>query len=245
MPFFIISILVQLCLVIHIVKTGRNTTWIWVIVMLPLVGSLAYLILEVVPDLTNSRSGKQARTSVEKLVSPNKNLNEALRNFDESDTVENSARLAEECMNKGMFEEARELFNKCLTGIHATEPDLLHGRARCDFELKEFSSARETLDTLIEKNPEYKNQEAHLLYARTLENLGDDALARHEYETLHSYSSGPLASFYYAKFLKAHNEPDKAIQIFSDIVKKSRSAGRHYNDLYKDYIHQAKAEVRA
>ena len=36
MPLFILSILLQIALVVHIVRTGRNTTWIWIVVMLPL-----------------------------------------------------------------------------------------------------------------------------------------------------------------------------------------------------------------
>ena len=59
MPLIILSVLIQLALVIHIIKTGRGTNWIWVIVMLPLVGSLAYFILVIIPDLTNSRGGRR------------------------------------------------------------------------------------------------------------------------------------------------------------------------------------------
>ncbi|MCP4492054.1 MAG: hypothetical protein GY820_32825 [Gammaproteobacteria bacterium] len=81
-------------------------------------------------------------------------------------------------------------------------------------------------------NPEYKDQHAHLLYARTLENIGDDISAGHEYETLHGYFSGPTASFYFAKFLKSNNEIEKANRIFSTIVEKAKASGHHYNDLY-------------
>ena len=49
MPLFILSILIQVALVIHIVKTGRSTTWIWIVVMLPVAGSIAYFVLEGLP----------------------------------------------------------------------------------------------------------------------------------------------------------------------------------------------------
>ena len=47
-PF--LSILVQAGLIVHVIKTGRNMLWIWAIALLPLVGSLAYVAVEVLPD---------------------------------------------------------------------------------------------------------------------------------------------------------------------------------------------------
>jgi hypothetical protein len=49
MLFYILPILIQVGLVVHVIKTGRNTIWIWVLVLLPGVGSLAYLVVEVLP----------------------------------------------------------------------------------------------------------------------------------------------------------------------------------------------------
>ncbi len=57
MPILILSAILQVALVVHIIKTGRSTTWIWIVVMLPLAGSIAYLLLEVLPDLM---AGRQA-----------------------------------------------------------------------------------------------------------------------------------------------------------------------------------------
>jgi hypothetical protein len=39
----------QLLLIIHVIKTGRNTLWIFLLIFVPLVGGLAYLIVEVLP----------------------------------------------------------------------------------------------------------------------------------------------------------------------------------------------------
>ncbi len=243
MPFLILSILLQACLVIHIVKTGRSTTWIWVVVMLPLAGAIAYVSLEVVPDMANSRSGKHAGRKIQSILNPNKDINEAAKNYAVTDTVQNSMRLAEECLNKRMYLEARELYRRCLNGVHSTDPDLMFGLARCDFETGNFPNVRETLDKLIESNPDYRNQNAHLLYARSLENLGDNISAQHEYETLHKYFNGPEANYYFAMFLKSQNQDIKAKTLFSEIVEKSKMSGRHYNYLYREFIRGAKKEL--
>ena len=74
MPLFILSIIMQVALVLHIVKTGRNTTWIWIVVMLPLAGSIAYLVVELLPDFFGSRAGRNATRSIPKVVNPNREL---------------------------------------------------------------------------------------------------------------------------------------------------------------------------
>ncbi|GLQ31089.1 PLDc N-terminal domain-containing protein [Litoribrevibacter albus] len=243
MPIFILSILIQVCFVIHVVKTGRSTTWIWIIVMLPLAGSIAYFILEVYPELASSRTGRKAGNKVQSVLNPNKDLNEAAKNYSIAPTVHNTIALAEECLEKGMFQQAKDLYSKGLTGVHQSDPELLFGIAKADFGLKSYTDVKETLDKLIDSNPDYKNQDAHLLYARALEQLKDAISARHEYEALHQYYTGPEATFYYALFLKSQGEKDKAKELLSGILQKAKQSGRYFNDLYKDLIRQAKDEL--
>ena len=45
-----LSVLLQIILVVHAIKTGRPYWWIWLILFFPFVGSGAYLLIEVAPD---------------------------------------------------------------------------------------------------------------------------------------------------------------------------------------------------
>ena len=58
--FFILSILIQVILIIHVIKTGRNTIWIWVLALLSYAGIIAYVAAELLPDLLGSRSARRA-----------------------------------------------------------------------------------------------------------------------------------------------------------------------------------------
>ena len=241
MPLFILSILFQVAFVLHVLKTGRNTTWIWIIVMLPMAGAIAYFILEVFPDLSQSRAGKNAGRKVQSIINPNKQLNSAVQQLAISGSVENTLRLAQECYHKGLFSEAKELYQKCLTGPHADDPHLLFGLAQANFALGQFNDVKAGLDKLIELNPSYKNPDAHLLYARALEALEETTAAQHEYETLHSYYPGPDASFYYGKFLQAQNQRDNAQAVFQHVLTKAQNSGKHYQTMHKEVLKQVKA----
>ena len=58
--------LLQLLCIIHVLKTGRNTSWIWLIIFLPYVGGLAYLVVEVLPTL--GRGGRRAIAATRDIV---------------------------------------------------------------------------------------------------------------------------------------------------------------------------------
>ena len=243
MPFYIISIILQVALVLHIIKTGRSKTWIWIVVMLPLAGSVAYLIVEVLPGLTGSRTGRQAKSKITNIINPNKNINQAAHNYTIVDSVENSIMLAEECINKNMLEEAKQIYQQGLQGANKYEPLLMHGLAKTEFELTNFSSAKTVLDQLIEKNPDYKNPDAHLLYAKTLETLNEIDLALLEYETLNDYYPGPQATYRYAMLLKQKGHARQAKELIKEIVHAASITGKHYNKLYKEWVNKAKNEL--
>ena len=243
MPLIIISLLIQVALVMHIVKTGRNTTWIWIVSLLPVAGAIAYLLIELLPAIGQSQTGRKTKTKITEAINPNREIRQAAKDYSRTETTEYALKLAEECHNKGLHEEAKSLYEKSLQGIHRHDPLLLVGLAHCEFELKNYAAVKTTLDELISANPDYKNQHAHLLYARALEKLHQHEQAQHEYETLHSYFTGPDATYYFAKFLQQQHQYERAEKLFKTIVTKASDANSHYRQQHKTIIAKAKAEL--
>jgi len=243
MPLYILMLIVEVALVVHVVKTGRNTIWIWVLILLPMVGILAYLLVEILPELVQGRTGRRLRKNLQEVVNPNKTINEASLNYAVADTVENTIRLAEECLTKGKYDEAKPLFEKALKGIHEDDPDFMFGLARAEFGLQNYAETKSVLDQFIEKNPNYKNVHAHLLYARAVEEVGDTEAALKEYEVLDGYYPGPEASYRYASLLKQQGENSKAREVLENILNTAKISGRHYNTIHKEWIAKAKSEL--
>lgn len=243
MPFVGLMLLLQIALVIHVLKTGRDTKWIWVLMMLPGIGALAYGLLEVAPDLMSTRHGRNASKRVIGKLQPNKDINDASLEYERSATVANSTRLAEECLAKERFKEASDLYRSCLTGLNETDPDILFGLAKSEYGLDNFKEVKSTLDTLIEKNPDYKNQDAHLLYAMNLQQLGETAKALEEYEVLSGYYAGPEPTYRYAMLLKEQGETEKAQSLFQSILKTAELSAKHYRTMHKQWIGLARKEI--
>ena len=56
MPFVGLSLLLQILCAVHVMKTGRPYYWIFIVMFAPMVGMIAYFIVEILPELTGSRT---------------------------------------------------------------------------------------------------------------------------------------------------------------------------------------------
>ncbi len=68
LPLFAISILsiaIQVGFIVHVIKTGRSMLWIVAIGLLPVVGVIAYLVVEIAPEVLGSRAARRARSGGE------------------------------------------------------------------------------------------------------------------------------------------------------------------------------------
>lgn len=243
MPFFIVSLLFQVVLVVHIMKTGRNFYWVYIVMFFPGVGPLAYFIVEILPELLNGRTGRKAQRVFFKTINPDKDLRKASAAFEVADTAQNAIVLAEQLLERERFAEAKELYMRYLKGLHADDPQLLLGLARARFGLEDYRGAIQCLDDLKEKNPDYKSPDGHLLYARAKEQLGDLESAIHEYEVLAGYYSGPEPACRLGLILKSMGNLQQAQELFERVIKRSKTAGRHYNSIHKEWVALAKREA--
>ncbi|HYL70606.1 MAG TPA: hypothetical protein VEY89_04810, partial [Candidatus Dormibacteraeota bacterium] len=68
MRFLILGLLVQVVLIVHVIKTGRNQIWIWVLALLSIPGALAYIAVEIIPDLFRSRTAQRTARGLRKAL---------------------------------------------------------------------------------------------------------------------------------------------------------------------------------
>ena len=67
MHFAIVSIVVQILLIVHVLRTGRPFFWIFVLIFLPGIGALIYVAVEILPELLG---GLRARRALRRLRHP-------------------------------------------------------------------------------------------------------------------------------------------------------------------------------
>ena len=245
MLFYLLPILIQVGLVVHVIKTGRNTIWIWVLVLLPGVGSLAYLLVEILPELFRSRATRSALRGVQRAVDPDRDLRQASATAAVSDTVVAKARLGAELARRGDYAAAAETYRAGLKGIYEHDPTLLLGLAEAQFAAGDASGARQSLDALIANNPDFKSADGHLLYARALEAEGNLAKAETEYRAIAGYYPGAEARVRHAQLLKRIGRADEARAALEDVLKTAELAPRHVRRAQAEWLATARRELGA
>ena len=242
---FIASIAVQLVCVVHAVRTGRTQPWIYIIVFLPMVGSLAYFLVEVLPGIANTRRARRVFTDVTTLVDPDREFRERKADVELTGTPAAKAALADECVRKSMFDEAEALYRSALTGLYADDPTLLLGFARVLIEKGDFAECEQVLDHLRAKNKDFQSQEGHLIYARALEGQNKVEAATHEYESVIGYFAGFEAKVRYGLFLQKLGNVGKAREVFEGVVGAFKRQPRHAQALNRDWYEVARRNVGA
>ncbi len=242
MPIVILTYVIQLAFVVHVFKTGRNTYWVYLLLVFPGIGGLAYVIVELLPDWLSSRSGQKVSKKIKQAIDPDKDLKAAYQKVEIAGTVSNISNLAEQLALKGRYQEAKDLYESCLTGLNKNDPKIMLGLATTYFGLSEFTNTISTLDALIANNPKFKSPEGHLLYAQAHEQSGNLDKAIQEYEALIKYYPGPEPTCRYAQLLTNKGDNQQAMDLWHKVVSYSKHAGKHYNEANKEWITLAKRE---
>src|SRR3954466_13932308 len=86
--------------IFHAIRTGRINYWLLILIFLPGLGSIAYLLIEVLDGMRNSRAARRAVSGIGEALDPNRALREGQANLEVADTADNRPHLAEEPMKR-------------------------------------------------------------------------------------------------------------------------------------------------
>ncbi len=136
----ILSVFVQIALIVHAVRTGRSPYWVFIILLVPGIGSLAYFIVELLPELTGDHRTRRAYRGIKKTLNPGADLRQRQREHRLSGSVDAARHLASELIASGNFAEAIEHYEKALTGLYEDDPDLLLGLAQAQFANADYQN---------------------------------------------------------------------------------------------------------
>jgi hypothetical protein len=239
----IISILIQVALIVHCLRTGRNWLWILAIALLPVAGSIAYVIVELLPALFRSRGTRSAVRGMRKALDPQQDLRRYEAEAQRTGDVASRQRYAEELVRHGRAAEAVTVYRQALSGIYESDPNLMLGLAQAQFAGGAFAESRGTLEQLNAHNPQFKSPEAHLLYARALEGEGNVTRALEEYAAVTRYYAGAEAPLRYAQLLRASGQTEQARRVLKELLDNARTAPRYYRRMQRHWLVMAEHEL--
>ena len=237
--YYFLPLAIEVGLIVHCIKTGRSWIWIWVLLLIPGLGAIAYVAVEILPELFRSRTAQRTALGLKKAVDPFGDL----RRFEEearvAGNVASRQRYADELVRHGRYDEAITQYRQALSGLYLHDPNLLLGLARAQFGRGEAAAARSTLEELMGENPGLISAEAHLLYARALESEGNIARALQEYQKLANSYPGAEAAVRYAQLLDHQGQREEARKVARELLEQARIAPSHYRRAQRVWLDAA------
>lgn len=238
-PLLILSYAVQAALIVHCIKTGRNQLWIWVLILLPGAGAIAYVAVELIPGLMRGRAAQRTARGLKKVMDPGADLRRYEGEVRVAGNVASRQRYAEELIKHGRYDEAIQQYREALSGLYEHDPNLMLGLAQAQFGKGDAHAARATLDELIRLNPDFRSPAGHLLYARALEAEGDVHKALEEYRVLAPSYPGAEAAVRYAQLLMSQGQRAQAQQVARELLEQARIAPGHYRRAQRPWLDAA------
>jgi hypothetical protein len=245
MPVALIIVLLDITLVYHAAKTGRLQPWAFIILGIPLVGGLAYIVVELIPEWFGSPGAQQARRRVAAKLDPEKRYRELSDRLLDADTIANRAALAGECLEVARFDEAERHYDHILSLPMGDDPIYALAKAKAQFGAKRPADAIVTLDNLQAHWPNFQSAEGHLLYARALAEAGRVDEALEEFSALVAYAPSAEARVRYGMLLKLVGRTAEARVIFNELLLQMKRAPKHARDMQAEWLAIAEKQLSA
>jgi len=238
LPLIGLSLIVSIALAVHVVRTGRELFWLWIILIFQPIGGLVYFLGIVLPELLRGPGARRLEQSARAALDPMREYREAKRACEDTPTVRNQSRLAQAAATLGRYEEAERLYAEAAHGIHAEDPALLLGRANALLELGRPQEALEVIALIPGgETADPLSPSAVLALARAHEGLGHTAEADAAYAEAALRMAGFEAFGRYAAFKARHGRKDEAREAVAEMDKRLaklsgqfRKEARHWRD---------------
>jgi len=234
-----LSLLISIALAVHVVRTGRELFWLWIILIFQPIGGLVYFLAIMLPEMSRGAGAQRLGASARAALDPMREYREARAACEETPTVRNQSRLAAAAAELGRYDEAERLYAEAAHGIHAEDPALLLGRAQSLLELSRPGDALEVLELIPGgETIDPLAPAAVLALGRAYEGLGRTPEADAAYAQAVQRMPGFEGLGRYAAFMARHDRKGEATEALTEIDKRLtklkgpfRSEARHWRDL--------------
>lgn len=237
-PYYL-TIALQIICVIHCIKRGRQG-WIWIIVFLPVVGSLVYIFMEILP----SSRVRAPRIDMGAIVNPGGKIKKLEENLRFTDTFNNRVLLADAYLQTGQTDKAIELYESSLTGAFEENEHVIAQLIIAYYQSGRYADAIKIAGKIY-KQPQFLRSQAHLFYAMSLENAGEVDKAEAEFKAMQGRYSYYEQRYHYGVFLRRNGRDADAEKVFATMLEEEAHLSAIERKSARPWCTKARTELKA
>jgi hypothetical protein len=228
-------VLVVIALV-HFVRRRPDNYWLWIIMLGGGLGALAYIVMEVLPDLGLLRQSFQ-------IFSHRKRITQLEAIVLDNPSAGNYEELADLYLEQGKFLKAKECYDRAISS-RTDSPDPFYRRALCELALNDFPAAVADLERVTKKDPNYDYQRAAGLLAYAWAKSGREEQAAGLFEKITQTSTLSETQYNYALFLAEKGKMAEARQWAQRVMLKKATMPRYLKRRERPWFRKASALLK-
>jgi hypothetical protein len=240
-----LHVLIALFFAVHVVRTGREVYWLFILFMFPLLGSIVYFVAVYLPDSRIERGVRRVATAAVRSLDPGRELREARAAFELTPTAQNQMRLADALLAAGEPAEATAQYEACLQGPFARDPEVRFGAARAYLQNGAAAQALSLIEPLQAEQRDFKPEAVALLLAQSYAELGRHSDAQRIYRDAVDRFGSIEVRVAYALWALRAGEPQTAREQQQQIEAAAKHWPRHTRELNAPLLKQLDAVFAA
>lgn len=209
---------------IHVIRTGQNMYWLWLLLAFGPVAALIYVAAIVLPS--TRINGRGLVQKIRLWVDPKYLYRMAQREVEETPTVHNRMKLAVAAEGIGHLEEAERLVRECAAGHYEDDEQVLEAHIRVLVGLKRYDEALARIQHMREVCVVTEKPRILLLWGQALEGTGQLEKACDIYHAAAARGHGFEALARRAALLLKLGQKEQAEKLVSDLDARRKKAFR-------------------
>ncbi len=230
MYYYLILTLQAYC-IYHAYTNKSETYWFFVILFLPVIGSVVYLITNVF----NKDDYEKVQEGLTSVLNPTKKVKDLKKKLEFSETFQNKVNLADAYLEMNDFNNAVKYYEDAKKSLFSNDSYVTENLMEAYFQLKKHNKVIDCYKELQESKDKTKAK-SHVQYAITLDDLGKQKEAKEVFELINKSFSNYEERYLYAEFLKDNNEIEKAKNILNEIIEESKHFTKDNKRIHKKTI---------
>jgi hypothetical protein len=233
--FYPYGVLLQALAIVHFVRRRPDTYWLWIILVFGGLGALAYILVEVLPDIRLLRGTFQ--------VFPRRKRIKALETaIIDNPSIGNYEELGDLYLDDKQYARARECFDKVIAKSDGIDP--FYRRALAALATNDFQAAAADLSQVVARDPKYDYQRAAGLHAHALAKVGEREKAAALFADVTNTSTLSETQYHYALLLADEGRTAEAREWAERILRKKPTMPEYIRRRERPWFRSARALLK-
>ena len=222
--------------IVHFIRRRPDTYWLYIILIGGSLGALAYIAVEVLPDMG------LLRESV-KVFPRRRRIHELEAIVIDNPSAGNYEELADLYLDEKKYARARDCYNKSIS-TRTDSPDPFYRRGIAELELKDFTAAVPDLERVVAKDATYDFHRAAGLLAHAYAKTGQPEKADTLFRQALQISTLSETYLNYADFLASQGRNAEAREWTNKVLAKKPTLPRYLKRRERPWFRRAKGLLR-